>query len=128
MENNVFLPVLIQLIAAAAIGIVVVVASHIFGQRAAKNALKDSAYECGIKPEGAPHPRFGVKFYIVAMLFVIFDIEVVFMIPFVLVYSDFILANLPIVFAGLFFIALICVGLIYEIKKGALDWGIPKSN
>jgi len=79
-------------------------------------------------PIGKAHPRFGVKFNIAAMLFVIFDIEVVFMIPFALVYSDFIAQKLPIVFAIMVFIALMCVGLLYEIKKGALDWGLPKSN
>ena len=128
MEESAYFPVMVQLIAAAAIGLVVIVASHIFGQRSAKNKLKDSAYECGVAPIGKPHPRFGVKFYVVAMLFVIFDIEVVFMIPFALVYSEFVTNNLPIILPSMFFIALLCAGLFYEIKKGALDWDMPKSN
>ena len=81
-----------------------------------------------MKPFGAPHPRFGVKFYLIAALFVIFDIEIVFMIPFAFIYADFLAANLPVVLSILFFIALMAVGLIYEIKKNALDWGLPKSN
>ncbi len=128
MEESAYFPVLVQLIAAAAIGAIVIIASHIFGQRSAKNRLKDSAYECGMEPVGNPHPRFGVKFYVVAMLFVVFDIEVVFMIPFALAYSEFVMNSLPIIIPVMFFIALLCVGLLYEIRKGALDWGLPKSN
>ena len=62
-------------------GIAIVAASQIFGQRAKANKPANSAYECGVVPEGQPHPRFGARFYVVAMLFVIFDIEVVFLIP-----------------------------------------------
>ena len=128
MENSAYFPVLVQLLVAAVMGVVIIAASHIFGQRSKPNALKDSAYECGMKPFGAPHPRFGVKFYLIAALFVIFDIEIVFMIPFAFIYADFLAANLPVVLSILFFIALMAVGLIYEIKKNALDWGLPKSN
>jgi len=121
-------PVLVQVILAVAIGAVIIAASHIFGQRAKTNKLKDSAYECGIVPEGEPHPRFGAKFYLVAMLFVVFDIEVVFMIPLAMVYPDIVAAKLPILLPSLFFIAVLSVGIFYELKKDALNWNIPKSN
>ena len=81
MEPVSYIPVLVQIVVAVGIGAAIVAASHIFGQRAKTNTLKDSAYECGNEPEGIPHPRFGARFYLTAMLFVVFDIEVVFMIP-----------------------------------------------
>lgn len=128
MDFTSYIPVLVQVAVAVLMGVVIVAASHIFGQRAKTNKLKDSAYECGMQPEGAPHPRFGARFYIVAMLFVIFDIEVVFMIPFAIAYPDLIEQKLPILLPAMFFIAMLCVGIFYEIKKDALNWNIPRSN
>lgn len=128
METSDYIPVLIQIVLALAVGFGIIAASHIFGQRSKKNAVKDSAYECGIKPLAKPHPRFGVKFYVVAMLFVVFDIEAVFILPLALVYREFIAANIALVLPVMFFVALIAAGIFYEIKKDALDWNIPKTN
>lgn len=128
MEPVSYIPVLVQIVVAVGIGAAIVAASHIFGQRAKPNTLKDSAYECGNEPEGIPHPRFGARFYLTAMLFVVFDIEVVFMIPLAMAYPDLVSEKLPVVLPVLFFIALMAVGLVYEIKKDALNWNIPKSN
>lgn len=128
MEPVSYIPVLVQIVVAVGIGAAIVAASHIFGQRAKTNVLKDSAYECGNAPEGIPHPRFGARFYLTAMLFVVFDIEVVFMIPLAMAYPDLVSEKLPVVLPVLFFIALMTVGLVYEIKKDALNWNIPKSN
>jgi NADH-quinone oxidoreductase subunit A len=122
MELTDYLPVLIQIILALSIGLVILIVSHIFGQRATSNRFKDSAYECGLPPEDKPIARFNVKFYVTAMLFILFDIEVVFLIPWVLVYRDFLSQNLPILFPVLFFVLLLVAGLVYEIKKGALKW------
>jgi len=128
MDLSSYVPVLVQILVAVGIGSVIVAASHIFGQRAKTNKLKDSAYECGVRPEGQPHPRFGARFHLVAMLFVIFDIEAVFMIPLAISYPDMISQNLPILIPALFFLALMAVGIFYEIGKDALNWNIPKSN
>ena len=117
-----FLPVAVQLSLAVGMGLVILLVSHLFGQRAKTNAIKDTAYECGLPAEGKPGARFSVKFYITAMLFIVFDIEIVFLIPWALVYRDFLAANLPILMPALFFIALLVVGLIYEMKSGALEW------
>jgi NADH-quinone oxidoreductase subunit A len=73
-------------------------------------------------PIGEPQPRFSVKFYVTAMLFIIFDLEVVFLLPAVLVYREFIAAHLPIVLPLLFFTAVLALGLGYELRKGAIDW------
>ena len=118
----------IQVLVAVFMALAIIAASHIFGQRAPENSARNSAYECGIISEGEAHPRFGARFYLVAMLFVIFDIEVVFMLPFAMVYADFISSNLPVLLPVLFFMAVLAVGILYEIKKDALNWNIPKSN
>lgn len=122
MELTDYLPVLIQVCLALGIGSAVLIASHALGQRAQTNRFKDVAYECGLPQEGTATARFSVKFYITAMLFIIFDIEIVFLIPWVLVYRDFLAANLPILTPVLFFIFLLVAGLVYEMKKGALRW------
>ena len=123
-----FYPVFIQIALALAVGIGIIAASHIFGQRSKTNHEKDTPYECGLVPIGKQHPRFGVKFYVVAMLFVIFDIEAVFILPLVFVYRDFVVQHPSVLIPVFFFIALLAAGILYEIKKGALDWNIPKTN
>ncbi len=117
-----FLPVLVQAVLAASLAVVILVVSHLFGQRSARNKIKDTAYECGIPSEGLTHTRFSVKFYVTAMLFILFDIEVVFLIPWVFIYRDFLAAGIPILAPVLFFIGVLVLGLIYEMKKGALEW------
>lgn len=122
MELADYIPVLIQIVLALGIGCVVLIASQFLGQRGPTSPVKDSAYECGLPPEGEPTARFSVKFYVTAMLFILFDIEIVFLIPWVLVYRDFLAQNLPILTPALFFILLLVAGLVYELKKGALEW------
>lgn len=122
MELIDFLPVLVQLLLAMGMAVAILAVSHTFGQRAKTNRIKDTAYECGLIAEGTGHPRFSVKFYVVAMLFILFDIEVVFLIPWVTIYRDFLQAQLPIILPTLFFIGVLVIGLLYEWKKGALEW------
>lgn len=123
MSVESYLPILIQLVLAVGIAVSIILASHIFGQRGQKNKIKDSPYECGMLPIGdKAGTRFSVKFYVTAMLFILFDIEVVFMIPWALAYKDILLANLPVVLPIFFFIFLLTFGLIYEWRKGALEW------
>lgn len=117
-----FVPILIQIALAAGLAGAIITVSHLFGQRAAKNKIKDYAYECGIKTEGKTSTRFSVKFYVTAMLFILFDIEVLFLIPWALVYRDFVANSLPILGPILFFLAVLVIGLVYELKKGALQW------
>lgn len=122
MSSAAYLPFVVQLVLAAAIGTVVVGASQFFGQRTKKNAIKDSPYECGVKSEGLSHSRFSVKFYVTAMLFILFDIEVVFLVPWATIYRDFLAEGISIVGPILAFLAVIVVGLVYEIRNGALEW------
>lgn len=117
-----FAPILIQIALAAGLAVAILIASALFGQRAKKNKIKDYAYECGIKSDGKTSTRFSVKFYVTAMLFILFDIEVIFLIPWALVYRDFVASGLPILGPILFFLAILVIGLVYELKKGALEW------
>lgn len=117
-----YLPVLVQVALGLAIPTVILVASHVFGQRAKGNYIKDKAYECGLPMEGKPHPRFAVKFYVTAMLFILFDIEVVFLVPWALVYREFLAAGIAITAATAVFLGVLVLGLAYEFKRGALEW------
>ena len=117
-----YLPVLVQIVLGLSVPIVVLVASHIFGQRAKGNYIKDKAYECGLPSEGKVHPRFAVKFYVTAMLFILFDIEVVFLVPWALVYREFLAAGIAITAATAVFLGVVVLGLFYEVRRGALEW------
>ena len=122
MEVANYYPILIQISLAAGIGAIVLLASHIFGQRGTDTAIKNTPYECGMLAEGSGHARFAVKFYVTAMLFILFDIEVVFLIPWILVLREFMAVNLPILLPGFFFLFVLILGLFYELRKGAIEW------
>lgn len=117
-----YAPVLLQVGIAVTIALVIIGVSHLFGQRARGSKIKDSAYECGVPTQGAVQTRFSVKFYLTAMLFILFDIEVVFLLPWTVIYREFLSIGVPILLPGLFFIGLLVIGLVYELRKGALDW------
>lgn len=118
-----YLPVLLQIVIAGGFAIVTLIASALLGQSAKRNAIKDSAYECGMLPVGDSQPRFSVKFYIVAMLFVLFDIEVVFLYPWAVIYKDFIAMHGPVILGTAFsFVSILLVAFVYAWKKGVLDW------
>jgi NADH-quinone oxidoreductase subunit A len=100
-------------VAAGMIGI-----SYILGNRV-RNRVKDMPYECGITPTGSARERFSVKFYLVGMLFILFDIEAIFLYPWAVVYRE---LKMFAFFEMLLFIALVLAGFFYIWKKGALDW------
>ena len=117
-----YLPVLLQVLVALGFAAFVLLASVVFGRAARRNAMKDTPYECGMLPVGEGAPRFSVKFYLVAMLFVLFDIEVVFMYPWALQFRD-LIANGPVVLASMAgFAGILIVAYVYALKKGALNW------
>ena len=121
-----YLPVLLMFIVAAGFAVTMVGLSQLVGQRK-RTRTKLMPYECGKDPVGSARERFSVKFYLIAMLFILFDIEVIFLVPWAVVFKtlsapQYGLRNL-IFFEMLLFIALLAAGLIYVIKKGAFDWG-----
>ena len=122
MVSN-YLPILLQIVVAVGFAVGALVVSSLLGKAGRRNATKDSAYECGMLPEGDTQPRFSVKFYLVAMLFILFDIEIVFMYPWAVVYRDYLaLHGTTIFWSMLSFVGVLTVGYVYAIMKGALDW------
>lgn len=84
---------------------------------------KLTTYECGENPQGTPWIKFNIRFYVVALIFLIFDVEVVLLIPWALVYKEFGWAGF---LAGSFFLILLAIGMVYEWRKGDLEWDRPK--
>ena len=119
-----FLPVIIQILIATGFAAVTLLISVVLGKSAKRNAMKDSAYECGMLPIGEAQPRFSVKFYLVAMLFVIFDIEVVFMYPWAVTFQELVVQDgFTVAFwSMLSFASVLFVAYLYAWKKGALRW------
>jgi NADH-quinone oxidoreductase subunit A len=117
-----YLPIFLQVLVAIGFAAAALITSVILGKAGKTNATKDSAYECGMPAIGG-QPRFSVKFYLVAMLFILFDIEIVFMYPWAVVYRDFLATHGTSIFwSMLSFVGILTVGYVYAIMKGALDW------
>lgn len=113
-----YLPALILFLLAAGFAAATVAASRFVGPHRPSRE-KNMPYECGIEPVGSASERFSVKFYLVAMLFIIFDIEAVFLYPWAVAFKQLKLFGL---FEMLVFIALLLAGYVYIWKKGALEW------
>jgi NADH-quinone oxidoreductase subunit A len=99
--------------------------SAVLGKRGGTSKIKETAYECGMIPIGEGSPRLSVKFYLVAMLFILFDIEVVFMYPWAVVYKEMLKdpATRNMIFGSMIsFLGILFVGYIYALKKKAFDW------
>src|SRR3990172_11132136 len=86
---------------------------------------KLTTYECGENPEGSPWVKFNIRFYVVALIFLIFDVEVVMLIPWALVYQD---SGIFGFLVGAIFLILLGLGMAYEWRKGDLEWARPKIN
>ena len=117
-----YLPVLLQVIVAILFAGSALLVSELVGKSGRRTRAKDTAYECGMLPEGEAPPRFSVKFYLVAMLFILFDLEIVFMYPWAVVYRESIKQSGLIFWSMLSFISILMIGYVYAVKKGALDW------
>lgn len=114
-----YIPILVMLLFALGFAVLNLVASFVLGKKARANPVKDAAYECGMPPISDAHQRFSVKFYLVAILFVLFDIEVVFLYPWAVRFNAmpaFLFAEM-VVFIGILFL-----GWWYVIRKGAVNW------
>jgi NADH-quinone oxidoreductase subunit A len=117
-----YLPVLLQIIVAIGFAASALLISVLLGKSGRRTPAKDTAYECGMIPQGEAQPRFSVKFYLVAMLFILFDLEIVFMYPWAVVYKEAIAHSSVIFWSMLSFITILMVGYVYALKKGALDF------
>src|SRR5271167_5267425 len=113
-----YLPILIQVLLAAAVGAAILGVSALVGvKRPTREKL--SPYECGIAPVGNARERFSVSFYLVGMLFILFDVEAVFLYPWAVVYRSLKWSGFIEMFI---YIAILFAGYVYVWKKGALDW------
>ena len=118
---DLYFPVLVQVLVASALAAGLLSASFVLGKRV-RNRVKDIPYESGITPTGDARHRFSVKFYLVAMLFILFDIEAIFLYPWVVVYRE---LRMFAFVEMLVFVIMTLSGFFYIWKKGALDWAEP---
>lgn len=124
-----YIPILIVFIFVAGFAVTNIVLSHVVGKRKNTRA-KLMPYECGMDPVGSAHQRFSVKFYLIAMLFILFDIEAVFLLPWAVVFKTMIgaltshgqSARSFVFFEMMIFIAVLLVGYVYVWKKGLFEW------
>jgi NADH-quinone oxidoreductase subunit A len=124
MTDNYFaryLPLLMHMLIALGLACAIVLLSTLIGQHK-KNAVKMSPYECGMTPQGDARSRFSVKFYLVAMLFILFDVEAVFLYPWAILLKELKMFGF---WEMLVYIAVILAGLFYIWKKGVIDWNKP---
>ena len=118
-----YLPVLMLLVLAVLFSAGMLIGSVLLGKRGKRLPIKDTAYECGMLPVGPGSTRLSVKFYLVAMLFILFDIEVVFLYPWAVVYKDMLRQQAGLILGSMLsFIGILFIGYIYALKKRAFDW------
>ncbi len=115
-----YFPILLQMLIAMAVAGGMLVVSALVGKKV-RDQVKEMPYECGMEPVGSSRERFSVKFYLVAMIFILFDVEAVFLYPWAVVYRQLKLFAFVEMFL---FLALILAGFFYFWKKGALDWSV----
>jgi NADH-quinone oxidoreductase subunit A len=122
--NDLYFPVLVQVVIAVAVACGLIGVSALLGKKA-ESPQKDMPYESGMIPVGSARERFSVKFYLVGMVFILFDIEAIFLYPWAVVYRQLKLFGF---FEMVIFIALVLVGFFYVWRKGALDWSYEETT
>jgi len=113
-----YAPILLQLVIAAGLSAALILLSALIGDRK-PSRTKLSAYECGMVPTGDARQPFSVKFYLVGLLFILFDVEAMFLVAWAVVFRDLGMYGFVIMFI---FLVMLMAGFFYEWKKGALDW------
>src|SRR6266487_4181960 len=117
-----YLPILMLGVLAVSFSFGMLVLSVILGKKGKRTPINDTAYECGMLPIGEGSTRLSVKFYLVAMLFILFDIEVVFLYPWAVIYKAMLKTEAGLIFGSMVsFLGILFVGYIYAVKKGAFD-------
>src|SRR6266568_9428308 len=122
-ELREYLPVLMLGALAVLFSFGILVMSVVLGKKGKRTPIKDTAYECGMLPVGEGSARLSVKFYLVAMLFILFDIEVVFLYPWAVIYKEMLKEHASWILGSMLsFLGILFVGYIYALKKEAFDW------
>lgn len=111
-----------HLLLVAGVAAFILVGSVLLGRSGRKNEVKDTAYECGMLAGVVRAPRYSVKFYLVAMLFVLFDIEVIFLYPWAVQFREMVGESLLPLWSMVFFVLILGIAYLYVLKKKALDW------
>jgi NADH-quinone oxidoreductase subunit A len=118
-----YLPVLMLGVLAVLFSFGMLVGSVIVGKKGRRSPIKDTAYECGMLPVGPGNTRLSIKFFLVAMLFILFDIEVVFLYPWAVIYRSMLRDNPGLILGSMLtFMGILFVGYVYAVKKRAFDW------
>ena len=118
-----YVPVLMLFILAVLFSFGMLGMSVVLGKKGKRSKIKDTAYECGMLPVGEGNARMSVKFYLVAMLFILFDIEVVFLYPWAVIYREMLATHGSLILGSMIsFLGILFIGYIYALKKGAFDW------
>lgn len=118
-----YLPVLMLGVLAVLFSFGMLAGSVLLGKKGKRPPIKDTPYECGMLPVGPGNARMSVKFYLVAMLFILFDIEVVFLYPWAAIYKQMLKENANLILGSMVsFMAILFVGYLYALKKRAFDW------
>ncbi|MBI4924738.1 MAG: NADH-quinone oxidoreductase subunit A [Bdellovibrio sp.] len=116
-----YVPIFILMLIGFIIGCAILVLSYLLGPKT--NSLrKNQPFECGMPALGNAKQRFSVRFYLIALLFLLFDVEAVFFFPWAVVYREYLSINAFILYEMVFFIAILFLGYFYVLKKGALEW------
>ena len=119
IEN--YFPILIVLVLVAGFAFVSLILTHFIGPKI-PNTVKMMPYESGVDPVGETRIRFSIRFFLIALLFIIFDIEIVFLYPWAVVFGDFLSYGPFIFFEMVVFLAILVFGFVYVWRNGALDW------
>ena len=116
-----YIPILFVIAMAGGFAGVMLVVSHFVGPRV-QDPVKLTPYESGVDPKSESHPRLNVRYFLVGLVFIIFDIEVVFLYPWAVIFRDFIATSSFIFWEMVFFMAVLLVGFVYIWRKGVLEW------
>ena len=121
-ELSSYLPIALLIVMAVIFVVVNLVGTHLLGPRR-HGEEKDIAYESGMNPIGTARKRFNVRFYILAMTFLVFDVEIIFLYPWAVIYREMLKENPNLIFGSMVsFLGILFIGYIYALKKGAFDW------
>ena len=114
-----YIPILMQIAVALRFVVFTLVGSYFLGPRKVRNQKKDNAFECGVEVKGDARSPFSVKYFMTAVLFVLFDVEIIFFYPYAVNFKEFGKEGFV---AILIFISIFFIGYFYVLKRGALDW------
>lgn len=116
-----YLPIIVQFVAALGFVVTSIIATHLLGPKR-NSQVKDESWECGIEAQGDARTPISIKYFLIAILFVLFDVEIIFMYPWAVNFKDFAKEGMAVFLEMLLFMGTLLAGFYYIIKKGVLKW------